>query len=103
MVEQLREAGAVLVAKLTTGEFAHGDRHLPGQTKNPWNPAVGSSGSSAGPAAATAGVDVWLSIGTHSKGGAIAEDETPAQRHSEMANLAGYPALAIPNDFIGRR
>ena len=48
VVTLLREAGAVLIAKLTTGELAGGDRHFNGQTMNPWNPHTqGSSGSSA--------------------------------------------------------
>ena len=47
-LEMLREAGAVLIAKLTTGELAAGDNWFGGQTKSPWDPAVGSSGSSAG-------------------------------------------------------
>lgn len=68
VVELLREAGAVLIAKLTTGEFAHGDRHLLGQTKNPWNPSQGSSGSSAGPASATAAGCVGFGIGTETAG-----------------------------------
>ncbi|HJO29662.1 MAG TPA: amidase, partial [Acidobacteriota bacterium] len=49
---RLREAGAVLIAKLATGRFASGDNWYRGQTKNPWNPEQGSSGSSAGPASA---------------------------------------------------
>lgn len=68
VVEQLRDAGAVLIAKLTTGEFAHGDRHHLGQTRNPWNPALGSSGSSAGPASATAAGGVAFGIGTETAG-----------------------------------
>ena len=54
VVEMLRDAGAVLIAKLTTGELAQGDQWFGGQTKNPWNTAEGSSGSSAGPCSATA-------------------------------------------------
>ena len=38
VVERLREAGAVLVAKLSLGALAQGDRWFGGQTKNPWNP-----------------------------------------------------------------
>jgi hypothetical protein len=44
---RLREAGAILVAKLATGQFALGDNWYRGQTRNPWNPEQGSSGSSA--------------------------------------------------------
>src|SRR5689334_23413878 len=47
VVEMLRDAGAVLIAKLTTGELAQGDRWFGGQTMNPWNLSEGSSGSSA--------------------------------------------------------
>ena len=60
VVEMLREAGAVLLAKLATGELASGDNWFGGQTKSPWDPAVGSSGSSAGPSSATAAGCVCL-------------------------------------------
>jgi len=68
VVEMLRNAGAVLIAKLCTGEFAHGDQHLLGQTKNPWNLSEGSSGSSCGPGSATGGGGVAFSIGTETSG-----------------------------------
>jgi Asp-tRNA(Asn)/Glu-tRNA(Gln) amidotransferase A subunit family amidase len=68
VVEMLREAGAVLLAKLTTGELAQGDRWFGGQTKNPWNLAEGSSGSSAGPSSATAAGLVAFGIGTETSG-----------------------------------
>src|SRR5579863_3820885 len=64
IVHRLEEAGAVLVAKLTTGELAGGDTWFGGKTKNPWKPEEGSSGSSAGPASATAAGCVGFSIGT---------------------------------------
>ena len=54
VVTRLAAAGAVLVAKLSSGEFAFGDQWFRGRTNNPWNPAEGSSGSSAGSGAATA-------------------------------------------------
>ena len=68
VVEMLREAGAVLLAKLTTGELATGDNWFGGQTKSPWDPAVGSSGSSAGPSSATAAGCVGFAIGTETSG-----------------------------------
>jgi Asp-tRNA(Asn)/Glu-tRNA(Gln) amidotransferase A subunit family amidase len=68
VVEILREAGAVLVAKLTTGELAQGDNWFGGQTKNPWNLTQGSSGSSAGPASATAAGCVAFGIGSETSG-----------------------------------
>src|ERR1019366_5622932 len=46
VVEILRDAGAVLLAKLSTGELAGGDHWFGGQTKNPWNTSEGSGGSS---------------------------------------------------------
>ena len=64
----LRDAGAVLVAKLATGELASGDNWFGGQTKNPWNLAQGSSGSSAGPSSATAAGSVGFAIGTETSG-----------------------------------
>ena len=42
VVKRLEEAGAVLVAKLATGELAHDDVWFGGQTKNPWYPREGS-------------------------------------------------------------
>ena len=68
VVEILRDAGAVLLAKLTTGELAQGDQWFGGQTKNPWNLSEGSSGSSAGPASATAGGLVAFGIGSETSG-----------------------------------
>ena len=68
VVARLKAAGAVLVAKLTTGEFAFGDQWSGGRTNNPWNPAEGSSGSSAGPGAATAAGLVGFSIGSDTGG-----------------------------------
>jgi Asp-tRNA(Asn)/Glu-tRNA(Gln) amidotransferase A subunit family amidase len=68
VVEMLREAGAVLLAKLTTGELAAGDRWFGGRTNNPWDVSRGSSGSSAGPAAATAAGLVGFGIGTETSG-----------------------------------
>jgi Asp-tRNA(Asn)/Glu-tRNA(Gln) amidotransferase A subunit family amidase len=71
VVERLREAGAVLVAKLSMGALAQGDRWFGGQTRNPWNPEQGSSGSSAGPGAATAAGLVGFSLGTETRGSII--------------------------------
>jgi Asp-tRNA(Asn)/Glu-tRNA(Gln) amidotransferase A subunit family amidase len=54
IVVRLRDAGAVLLAKLSTGLFAQNDQWFGGRTNNPWNLNIGSSGSSAGPGSATA-------------------------------------------------
>ena len=68
VVRLLREAGAVLVAKLTTGELAAGDRWFGGRTNSPWDPRDGSSGSSAGPASATGAGLVAFGVGTETSG-----------------------------------
>jgi len=69
--EKLSAAGAVLVAKFTLGALAMGDRWYGGQTKNPWNLARGSSGSSAGSASATVAGLVPFAIGTETLGSII--------------------------------
>src|SRR5699024_11172133 len=71
VVERLEAAGAVLVAKLTLGALAQGDRWFGGQTRNPWNVEQGSSGSSAGSASATAAGLVGFSIGTETLGSIV--------------------------------
>jgi Asp-tRNA(Asn)/Glu-tRNA(Gln) amidotransferase A subunit family amidase len=68
VVARLDAAGAVLVAKLSLGELAMGDVWFGGMTRNPWKPDQGSSGSSAGPACATAAGLVGFSIGTETLG-----------------------------------
>lgn len=68
VVQRLDAAGAVLVAKLTLGELAQGDNWFGGKTRNPWNVGLGSSGSSAGPASATAAGLVAFSIGSETLG-----------------------------------
>jgi Asp-tRNA(Asn)/Glu-tRNA(Gln) amidotransferase A subunit family amidase len=71
IVKRLEDAGAVLAAKLSTGELAGGDVWFGGQTKNPWNPEEGSSGSSAGPASATAAGCVGFAVGTETGGSIV--------------------------------
>jgi Asp-tRNA(Asn)/Glu-tRNA(Gln) amidotransferase A subunit family amidase len=68
VVKRLDEAGAVLVAKLTLGALALGDKWFGGITRNPWNPQQGSSGSSAGSASATAAGCVAFAIGSETLG-----------------------------------
>ncbi len=68
VVKRLDAAGAVLVAKLSLGALALGDQWFGGRTLNPWNRHQGSSGSSAGPACATAAGCVAFSIGSETLG-----------------------------------
>ena len=71
VVVRLRDAGAVLMAKLATGLFAQNDQWFRGRTNNPWNLSQGSSGSSAGPASATAAGCVAFGIGTETQGSIV--------------------------------
>ena len=68
VVKRLDAAGAVLIAKLTLGALAQGDVWYGGMTRNPWKTDQGSSGSSAGPASATAAGCVAFSIGSETLG-----------------------------------
>lgn len=68
VVQRLDAAGAILVAKLTLGELAQGDVWFGGMTKNPWKLDQGSSGSSAGPASATAAGLMGFTIGSETLG-----------------------------------
>ena len=71
VVQRLNQAGAVLVAKLSMGALALNDIWFGGQTMNPWLLEEGSSGSSAGPGAATAAGLVGFSIGSETEGSIV--------------------------------
>lgn len=71
VVKKLQEAGAVLLAKLSLGELAMDDVWFGGMTRNPWDTAKGSSGSSAGPAAAVSAGLLPFAIGSETWGSII--------------------------------
>lgn len=71
VARKLEEAGAVLVAKLSLGALASGDRWYKGRTKNPWSTERGSSGSSAGSASATAAGLVGFTLGSETLGSIV--------------------------------
>jgi Asp-tRNA(Asn)/Glu-tRNA(Gln) amidotransferase A subunit family amidase len=71
VVKRLNDAGAVLVAKLSLGALALNDIWFGGQTVNPWLLEEGSSGSSAGPGAATAAGLVGFAIGSETGGSIV--------------------------------
>jgi Asp-tRNA(Asn)/Glu-tRNA(Gln) amidotransferase A subunit family amidase len=75
VVKRLRDAGAVLVAKLSLGALALNDIWFGGQTMNPWLLEEGSSGSSAGPGASVAAGLVGFAIGSET-GGSIVSPST---------------------------
>jgi Asp-tRNA(Asn)/Glu-tRNA(Gln) amidotransferase A subunit family amidase len=105
VVRRLDQAGAVLVAKLTLGALAQGDRWFGGQTRNPWNTRQGSSGSSAGPGSATAAGCVGFAIGTETRGSIT----SPSTRNGVTGmrptfgrvSRAGAMALSWSMDKIG--
>jgi len=68
---RLADAGAILVAKLSTGALAVTARWFGGLTRNPWNTEQDASGSSAGPGSATAAGLVGFSIGSDTGGSII--------------------------------
>lgn len=68
MVQALREAGAIILAKAVTTEMGMSE---PGPTTNPWNPAHTPGGSSSGSAAAVAAGFVPVAIGTQVAGSII--------------------------------
>ncbi len=86
IVVRLREAGAVLIAKLATGLFAQNDQWYGGRTNNPWNLTLGSSGSSAGPGSATPAGCVAFAIGTETQGSIV----SPAIRNGVSALRPTY-------------
>ncbi len=105
VVTRLREAGAVLIAKLATGELALDDVWFKGQTKNPWDLSMGSQGSSAGPASATSAGLVGFSIGTET-GGSIEEPSaicgiTGLRPTYGRVSRHGFMALSWSLDKIG--
>src|SRR5262245_39076702 len=96
VVEMLREAGAVLIAKLSTGEMAAGANWFGGQTKNPWN--YGSaSGSSAGPGSATGAGCVGFSIGTETQGSILGPSGTNglAGLRPTFGRVSRYGAMTL--------
>ena len=103
--QKLKEAGAVLVAKLSMGALAWGDVWYGGTTKNPWDLEQGSSGSSAGSASATAAGLVGFSLGTETYGSIV----SPSTRCGVSGlrptfgrvSRAGAMALSWTMDKIG--
>ncbi|MGI9353051.1 MAG: amidase [Rhizobiaceae bacterium] len=68
VVQRLKEAGAVILGKTATAEFAFVN---PAETRNPHNPDHTPGGSSSGSAAAVAAFHVPFAIGTQTNGSVI--------------------------------
>jgi Asp-tRNA(Asn)/Glu-tRNA(Gln) amidotransferase A subunit family amidase len=102
---RLRQAGAVLVAKLSSGALALTAQWFGGVTRNPWNTQQDASGSSAGPASATAAGLVAFSVGTDTGGSVI----SPSARNGltgmrpTFGRVSRYGAMALAwtQDTVG--
>ena len=102
---KLSEAGAILIAKLSTGALAVSARWFGGLTRNPWNTEQDAAGSSAGPGSATAAGLVGFSIGTDTGGSII----LPSTRNGvtglrpTFGRVSRYGAMALvwTQDTIG--
>jgi Asp-tRNA(Asn)/Glu-tRNA(Gln) amidotransferase A subunit family amidase len=105
VVRRLDEAGAVLVAKLSLGALAMGDYWFGGRTRNPWNLEQGSSGSSAGSAAATVAGLVGFSIGSETLGSIVSPSTrtgaTGLRPTFGRVSRAGAMALSWSMDKLG--
>ncbi len=97
VLAKLEAAGAVLVAKLTLGELAMGDRWFGGRTRNPFQPEQGSSGSSAGPCSAVAAGLVPFAIGTETLGSIVSpcRQSGIAGLRPTFGNVSRYGAMPL--------
>ena len=102
---RLRDAGAILVAKLSSGAMALTAQWFGGVTRNPWNVQQDASGSSAGPGSATAAGLVAFSVGTDTGGSVI----SPSARNGltgmrpTFGRVSRYGAMALAwtQDTVG--
>jgi len=103
--EMIRDAGGVLLAKLTTGELAGGDQWFGGRTNNPWKLDEGASGSSAGPGSAVAAGLVPFAIGTETGGSILSPSArcgtTGLRPTFGRVSRYGVMALAWTQDRLG--
>lgn len=102
---QLKNAGAVFVAKFTLGALAMGDYWYGGRTRNPWNLKYGSSGSSAGSTSATVAGLVPFAIGTETYGSIISPSTqcgaTGLRPTFGSISRSGAMALSYSLDKVG--
>jgi Asp-tRNA(Asn)/Glu-tRNA(Gln) amidotransferase A subunit family amidase len=105
VVKKLDDAGAVLVAKLTSGALARGDVWFGGKTLSPWDTTQGSSGSSAGSASATAAGLVPFALGTETWGSIISPSTrcgvTGLRPTYGRVSRSGVMALSWSMDKVG--
>jgi amidase len=100
VVQRLRAAGAIILGKTNTPEFAAGGNtwnDVFGRTRNPWNPALSAGGSTGGGAAALATGMIMLAEGTD-LGGSL---RIPAS-FCGVVGLRPSPGLVptYPGDYV---
>lgn len=100
VVQRLRAAGAIILGKTNTPEFAAGGNtwnDVFGRTRNPWNPACSAGGSTGGGAAALAAGMIALAEGTD-LGGSL---RIPAS-FCGVVGLRPSPGLVptVPSDYV---
>ena len=105
VVRRLQGAGAVMLGKTTLGALAWGDVWFGGETRNPWNPKEGASGSSAGSGSATAAGLCSFAIGTETLGSIVSPTDrnglTGLRPTFGRVSRAGAMALCWSLDKIG--
>ena len=105
VVKKLDEAGAVLLAKFSLGSLAMDDVWFGGLTRNPWDLKQGSSGSSAGSAAATSAGLVPFAIGTETWGSIVSPSDrcgvTGLRPTFGRVSRTGGMALSWSMDKVG--
>ncbi len=105
VIKKLEEAGAVLCAKLTLGALAWGDVWFGGTTRSPWDTTQGSSGSSAGSAAAVSAGLLPFAIGTETWGSIVSPSTvcgtTGLRPTYGSVSRTGAMALSWSMDKIG--
>jgi Asp-tRNA(Asn)/Glu-tRNA(Gln) amidotransferase A subunit family amidase len=101
IVEKFETAGAIIVGKTTTPEFAYdGFTHSPlwGQTRNPWNPERTPGGSSGGSGAAVAAGCVPLAEGSD-MGGSVRIPASFCGIFGLKPSLGRIPMDILPSVF----
>ena len=105
VVQRLRKAGAVLIAKMSMGSLASGDVWFGGITRNPWDLKQGSSGSSAGSASAVSAGLLPFALGTETQGSIVSPSTrcgtTGLRPTFGRVNRAGAMTLCWSLDKVG--
>jgi len=105
VIQKLNNAGAVLAAKFSMGALAMGDVWFGGMTRNPWDTTSGSSGSSAGSAAAVSAGLIPFAIGTETLGSIVSPSTvcgvTSLRPTYGRVSRSGAMALSWSMDKIG--